>query len=156
MDYRKTRFSNHVFKFGISAILLWISTGFNFLHAQQQDSGIHFTGINIHQDPKIDLILEKRKEFGRKSSISPMGYRLLVYSGNKRQEANQDQTSIKQLLPTLETYLTYSFPNFKLHVGDFKTKEDAIKVSEAIKQVLSLNPIPIFQKIDLSKVNQSN
>lgn len=123
---------------------------------QVTDSSSLNNGLIIHQDAKINWVLEKRKEYSKRISSSNMGYRLLLYSGNKRQEAYNFLTSFKQLFPNLETYLSFNFPNFKLQGGDFKNKEDAFAVGEELKRMLQINPIPIPQKIDLSKAYSAN
>jgi len=126
------------------------------LDAQKLDSLDNFTGLTIHQDPRIYWVLDRRREVSRKINNSGSGYRLLLYSGTKRQDAYTYQTYFKQIYPNLETYLTFSFPNFKLMGGDFRAKDDAQKVSDHIKNLLSINPILIPQKIDLTKVYQGN
>ncbi len=114
---------------------------------------VHY--FNLHQDSKIDLLLAKRMEYNKKSSLSNFGYRLLLYSGKERKEAYNSLTAFKQLFPHLETYMTYSFPNFKLQAGDFKLKEDALKIADEVKRQLDLDVILIPQKIDINKLYQA-
>ena len=100
--------------------------------------------------------MDRRREFNRKVINSNMGYRLLLYSGTKRQDAYSLQSYFRQLYPNLETYISFSFPNFKLLGGDFRNKEDAGKVSDHIKSILNINPLLMPQKIDPSKVYLGN
>lgn len=143
---------------GLLLKFLFILLGLGFLktHAQTLDSLDIFTGINLHQDPKIYWVLDRRREFGKKLINSNIGYRLLLYSGTKRQDAYQIQTYFRQLYPNLETYISFSFPNFKLFGGDFRSREDAEKVSSHLRTVLLINPLLNPQKIDLNKVYTGN
>jgi len=124
--------------------------------SQKPDSLDTFVGINLHQDPKIFWVLDRRREYNKKIINSGIGYRLLLYSGPKRQEALTLQTYFKQLYPNLETYISFSFPNFKLFGGDFRNRDDGNKVLDHIHALLNINPILNPQKIDPTKVYTGN
>ncbi len=70
----------------------------------------------------IDAIAEKNKAVAQ-----TQGYRIQVFSGNNRNEYEQARGYILQHFPTLETYVSYSQPTYRLKVGDFLTKADAEK-----------------------------
>lgn len=139
----------------LSALFLFCLLPF-WVRGQSPDSLNSFKGLRITQDPRIYQILDYRREEGKKLYTFNQGYRILLYSGTKRQEALVNQVSFKELYPKLETYLTYSFPNFRLQVGDFRSREDAQKISELLKAQLPVNPIVMPQKIDPTKVYTPN
>jgi len=123
--------------------------------AQKIDSTLNFSGIIIDQDPKIPLILERRLEINRRYYNAGFGYRILLYSGNKRQEAYNYQSNFKMLFPNLETYLSFNFPNFKLLGGDFRNRDDAQKIANQVKKLMPLSPVCMPGKIDPNKAYPS-
>ncbi len=108
--------------------------------------------LELDQDPRLDVLIEKRIEFNKKLSLSPQGYRIVLYSGKVRQMAYAAQEHFKRSYPGQEAYLTYAFPNFKITAGDYKSKEQATQMLNELKSVFSDQPLLIVpQKIDLSK-----
>ena len=56
------------------------------------------------------------------------GYRIRIYFDNKQKSREESQEVIKRfkaLYPGYNTYLKFNNPNFKVTVGDFRTKVDA-------------------------------
>ena len=54
-----------------------------------------------------------------------MGYRVQVFYGSDRKEVFNQQTRFRALYPRLMTYITYREPNYRLKVGDFRTRPEA-------------------------------
>ena len=71
----------------------------------------------IVKDSRIDLLGETYK-----ATYSLKGYRVQIYSGNKRQPANQTRASFLRVHPKTKAHLDYEQPYYKVRVGDFKTK----------------------------------
>ena len=108
--------------------------------------------LQLNEDARLTLIINKRVEFNKKLSSTPQGYRIVLYSGRIRQLAYNAQERFKREYSEQEAYLTYVFPNFKITAGDYKTKEQAVLMRNEIKalfpdQILLIIP----QKIDLTK-----
>ena len=65
------------------------------------------------------------------------GYRIRIYFDNKqksREESQEVMARFKALHPGYNVYLKFNNPNFKVTVGDFRTKVDAqIALKEIIK-----------------------
>jgi hypothetical protein len=76
--------------------------------------------INARVESVIDRIAVKNK-----AKTSERGYRIQIFSGNNRGEYEQARGYILQYFPSLETYVSYSQPTYKLKVGDFISKADA-------------------------------
>lgn len=56
------------------------------------------------------------------------GYRIRIYFDNRqnaREASEYAQTRFEELFPGYNTYRSYSYPNFKVTVGDFRTKVEA-------------------------------
>jgi len=87
------------------------------------------------KDPLIDSLIAKRIELNTKrpTTTNPvstaifngMGYRVQVFYGSDRKEAFNEQTRFRSLYPRVMSYITYSEPNYRLKVGDFRTRLEA-------------------------------
>lgn len=73
------------------------------------------------------------------------GYRTQVFSGNNQRkskdEAFEKEKMVKELFPTVPTYVTYTAPFWKLRVGDFRSHEEAYHM-----QRLLMAAFPSFGK----------
>ena len=64
------------------------------------------------------------------------GYRIRVYYDNGQNARNRSEAiarSISNAYPGMGVYRTFDSPNFKVTVGDFRTKDEALKVYHALK-----------------------
>ena len=77
--------------------------------------------------------------------IKIQGFRTQVFSGNdqrkSKDEAFEKEKMIKELFPTVPTYVTYTAPFWKLRVGDFRSHEEAYHM-----QRLLMTAFPSFGK----------
>jgi len=79
------------------------------------------------QDYRIEKI-EKTYEI----SYQLEGYRIQIYSGTKSKPAKQARLQFSQKHKTVKAHETYQQPFFKVRVGDFKTKLEALKFQKEI------------------------
>ena len=87
------------------------------------------------KDPLIDSLIAKRIELNTKrpTTTNPvgtaifngMGYRVQVFYGSDRKEAFNEQARFRSLYPKIMSYITYREPNYRLKVGDFRTRLEA-------------------------------
>ncbi|MDC1107246.1 SPOR domain-containing protein [Prolixibacteraceae bacterium] len=66
------------------------------------------------------------------------GYRLQIYfsSGtDARSEIQKIKARFLRAKPDVSTYTTYSAPDFKLRVGDFRTKSEALKLKKTLSSM---------------------
>ncbi len=56
------------------------------------------------------------------------GYRILVYSGMDRDEANRAKGNLYQLLPNADIYTVYKQPNYRVKMGDYSDRLEAYRV----------------------------
>ena len=64
------------------------------------------------------------------------GYRIRVYFENGQNARNRSEAvarSISGAYPGIGVYRTFESPNFKVCVGDFRTKDEALKVYHSLK-----------------------
>ncbi len=81
---------------------------------------------------KAALQMQVEKNKGRKSSV----YRIRIFfdnSQNARNVSTEVVDTFKVYYPDIPVYRSYSNPYFKVTVGDFRTKSDAMRFLEAIR-----------------------
>ena len=64
------------------------------------------------------------------------GYRIRVYFDNgqsARMRSESIARSVSNAFPGIGVYRTFESPNFKVTVGDFRTKDEALKVYHSLK-----------------------
>jgi 4'-phosphopantetheinyl transferase EntD len=90
--------------------------------------------VIINQDPKIDSLIAKRIAlYTEKPSITNpsgttiLGYRVQIFYGLERKEAFAQEAKFKALFPEISSYISYTEPNYRLKVGDFRTRLEAQK-----------------------------
>jgi hypothetical protein len=117
------------------------------LNAISQNIGsIKIKGDNIYLDSLIDKNIAKNN-----ISKTISGYRIQLFSGNERINANNIKTKFLRLFPEQTAYLSYQQPYFKIRVGDFRSKLEAKLFYNKIKDEFS-ESIIIKDKINLPKL----
>ena len=96
--------------------------------------------VTIVKDPLIDSLIARRIALNKGvtrdgTPIVVFGYRVQVFFGNDRKEAYNEQARFNSLYPELATYISYTQPNYRVKVGDFRTR------AEAQKLIIELRPI---------------
>lgn len=90
----------------------------------------------MHVNRQLDLVLDTIATQNRSVRYAP-GYRVQVYVGNQRQEADAAKLLIYQNFPELSPYLSYNQPTYKLKVGDFMRRMDAERYYTSIRRLIS-------------------
>ncbi len=90
--------------------------------------------VNINQS---DLISDSMKEQIRSNGDRTMsGYRVRIFFDNKQSARNESETVLKKfnsLFPDVNAYRIYVNPYFKVTVGNFRTKSEAMSLLSRIK-----------------------
>jgi len=114
--------------------------------------------VQVDKDPKVDSLIGNYLVGGGKvgngepASASSNGYRIQIFSGSDRKEAYSVQSKFQNKFPDTHTYLSYRDPNFKVKVGDFRSRSEAEKMIEEMKPAFGgLFIIP--EKINLPKLD---
>ena len=85
--------------------------------------------VVIHKDPRIELLMSKQAEINeatsRDSRKTGKGYRLMIISTNKRDEAIAAKTKVYTYFPELKAYLWHQSPYYKVKAGNFKDRKEA-------------------------------
>lgn len=107
--------------------------------------------INITGDVAVSKLIEKHIEFNEKVTTIP-GYRIQIASlsgSNSKQKAFALKSSFQNEFPEVEVYIIFDEPNFKVKVGDFRTRLEAYGFLQKIKSYHdgyiiqdNINPVP--------------
>lgn len=89
----------------------------------------------LHINRRLDLVLDTIASQNRSVRYAP-GFRVQVYVGNQRREADAAKLLIYQKFPELSPYLSYTQPTYKLKVGDFMRRMDAERYYASIRQLI--------------------
>jgi hypothetical protein len=67
------------------------------------------------------------------SRVKRKGFRVQIYSGSNRSEAYAIQARFKNQNTDMDTYITYSEPNYRVKVGDFRSRAQATEFMNTIR-----------------------
>ncbi len=105
------------------------------------DSSVGYSEVKINQDDYIkELIIEHIKQNQEQNGVP--GYRINIFfdSGYDRYgiDARTRARAVKDTFDVyysyIASYLKYETPNYKVYVGDFRTKTDATKILKEIER----------------------
>lgn len=95
--------------------------------ASAQESSIPGNNAEIIQDSRIDLLVKKHIQINQVLNTMD-GFRIQVFSDsgiNSKTKAQSAQDEFKSRFPDKGVYLSFKSPNYKVRIGDFRTKLDA-------------------------------
>lgn len=110
-------------KFIIFTIALSISTC--KLLAQDQN-------INIRQDSKFEQLLNEKRKTNSSTAVNER-YKIQIFSGES-DKAKKALNDCKQEFRDLEGTIVFNTPNYKVWIGDFRTRIEAEKYLVEIKK----------------------
>ncbi len=80
--------------------------------------------------PANDDIKAQHRMAMRGSSVGAgfkgSGYRVQIYNGTSREEAMRVKAEFMRAYPNVHTYFSFVSPNYRIKVGDFRRREDAL------------------------------
>lgn len=86
--------------------------------------------LNIIQDERVNELIEKHIQAN--SAFNGLtGYRIQIFfdsGSNARNKANNERRRFMALFSHTKAYITFDAPNFKVRVGDFRTRLEAEKM----------------------------
>lgn len=109
--------------------------------------------VEIVKDHRLDLLRSKQEELNKKAFMdnnrTGAGYRILVLSTNDRKQAIDVKTRLMRDFPEQKTYLIYQSPHFKIHIGNFKSRQDADALRKQISKIYPTGVIIIPSTVEL-------
>ena len=106
-------------------LMLFMVLRLNTVFAQENNT----TGaaIEIIQDPGVDELVKKHVQINLAINTID-GFRIQVFSDsgtNSKNKAQSVRDEIQSRFPGIGVYLTFKSPNYKVRIGDFRTKLNA-------------------------------
>jgi len=131
---------------GLLGLLLFLSIG----RSAAQQYGV----VEEHKSPLIERLQKERTLLAQSGAlgsgttsekkegvplktgkkVTARGYRVQIYSGTDRSGAYAAQAKFKNMYKDLNTYLSYEQPNYRVKVGDFTNRNQALALMNQLKQ----------------------
>jgi hypothetical protein len=87
------------------------------------------------QDEKVDELIKKHIKVNEVANTIP-GFRINIFfqsGNNSKAGAMQCKSNFNAKYPNVEAYVVYEEPNFKVKIGDFRTRMEARGFIQQIK-----------------------
>ena len=113
--------------------------------------------IKINEDSGISDLTKKYTQANAKIKTM-MGFRVQIFfdsGNNSRNAAENARAKFKGKFPTIPAYLTFKEPNFRVRVGDFRSRHEARGFLKKI-QLEYPNAFVIKDEINLPGLSNSN
>ena len=104
--------------------------GKDILNIIQTPSG----GVNVRQSEAVRSAF--RRHIASNASRSMPGYRIRVYYDNEQSSRAKSESianAVAGRYPGIRVYRTFESPNFKVSVGDFRTRDEALRLFNELK-----------------------
>lgn len=92
------------------------------------------TGVTVNQSRAMRTAFDNYVSNNAAKKLT--GYRIRVYFDNGQNARNRSEAIARSLsgtYPGLGVYRTFESPNFKVTVGDFRTRDEALKIYHSLK-----------------------
>jgi hypothetical protein len=92
--------------------------------------------LDLTQDSRLDKMLKWHIEYNRRRDGMD-GYRIEIFSSsalNGKEQALKRKVEFLSLYPDVNVYVKFRAPVFKVRIGDFRTKKDAMKLYNRIRK----------------------
>ena len=92
--------------------------------------------VQVNESYAVRKAVAKRVAENKGPEGEVDGYRIRIYFDNKQKSREESQEVMKRfqaLYPGYNTYLKFNNPNFKVTVGDFRTKSEAMRLLQQVK-----------------------
>ena len=116
----------------------------------QSDTTFNTKGeiISINQKG-VDKLVSKYKQILKKTG-GVEGWRIQLIFKDQKEEILPYQIKFTNLYPEIPVQITFDSPNYKLTVGNFRTRNKALKIKHQIsKKFPGAYPVPIIIDPDL-------
>ena len=96
---------------------------------------------NIEMEEKVGELLDRHIKLNKKRK-GILGWRLQIHSDTDREKAKKIRISFMLKFPEIHAYLDHKEPYFKVTVGDFYTRLEALKVQNEIRKKYTSYIVP--------------
>lgn len=82
------------------------------------------SSLVIGRDSRFDQLVAKQRRLNITRQTVP-GYRVQIYFGSNRPKASEVKIDFTSRYPDMPAYISYQQPNYKVRVGDFRSRFEA-------------------------------
>lgn len=110
---------------------------YNLVQPSQEPDSTILQNLHVEQDVRIDTLLKRYIGMSKRMNGTE-GYRLEIFfsSGLRAKEEAMDvKTEFLKNFPDVPAYLIFTSPDFKVRVGDFRSRDDALALKNRIKRL---------------------
>ena len=93
-----------------------------------------FNEVPVHQSQAISKAMANKIEKNKSKKIT--GYRVRIFFSNKQDARGASEAAMKHFnttFPGFGAYRSFASPYFKVTVGDFRTKSEAMQLLQALR-----------------------
>ena len=124
-----------------------------FIFAVQLSFG-QVGNVEIKKDARIETLIKQEGMIVPPATAPQItGYRIQLFFDINKDAVNAARSKFINLYPKIDTYVTFTAPNFFLKVGDFRTQMEAEKIKTNIDDQFPTSNI-IKEKINLPRIDQ--
>lgn len=102
------------------------------------DSLLQVGYVKVTGNNRLGSLIQKYVEINQDDCPNIIsGFRVQIFSSSgtgSSQKAREARTKFLTFYPSLKAYTDYEAPNFRVRVGDFRTKLEAEKIKKSISQ----------------------
>lgn len=107
----------------------------SFIYAQELQT-------TISQDPKFEQLLNEKRKINSSLAVNDR-YKIQIYSGDS-ETAKKTLNEFKQEFSNIDGTIVFNTPNYKVWVGNFKTRIESernlIDINKSYKNVFLIKP----------------
>ncbi|MCE7068808.1 SPOR domain-containing protein [Dyadobacter sp. CY327] len=103
----------------------------------------------LYVNKRLETVLDTLAKHN-KSIRYVNGFRIQMYVGNVRQEADDAKSYVYQAFPDLIPYVSYTQPTYRVKVGDFMYRADAEQYLELIRERYS-SAVILSDRVDIKR-----
>jgi hypothetical protein len=125
--------------------ILFLTLMFPIFVFSQSDTTFNTKGeiISINQKG-VDKLVSKYKQILKKTG-GVEGWRIQLIFKDQKEEILPYQIKFTNLYPEIPVQIAFDSPNYKLTVGNFRTRNEALKIKHQIsKKFPGAYPVPII------------
>lgn len=112
-------------KVTLKTVLLIMTMSFFALAPASAQEG----SVTVNQNPEIDKLLELKKDI----SVEEERFKIQIYSGS-RSAAEAAKANFQEAYPQYSSSLEYETPNYKIWIGNFRSRLEADRALVKVKR----------------------
>jgi hypothetical protein len=89
--------------------------------------------IKIKYESSLDNLINKNHKINQQKE-GLLGWRVQLTFKSTKEEIKRMRVNFIKLYPNIPTYLTYDSPYYRICVGNFRSKNEAIKLNDFIRK----------------------